>query len=146
MSQSLPDSILPLHQRLTLSDEQVEAAGRLLDGMSRRLGSPPVILSQDGDLILSAGVPDRYMVERLARIAGRTWEGGRERITPEFIRFKEETFGDEGVNRLNIIIYSMHVSGALTLSIGWELSLTLMELREEVGRAKNELLQILANN
>jgi hypothetical protein len=44
---------------------------------------------------------------------------------------------------MNVMLYAAHIKGGLTLTTGWELALSLTQMRAEVGDAKTELLQIL---
>lgn len=108
----------------------------LIERLSRAAGSFPVVLSQDGEVVCCAGLADETLARRFARLADRLWRvGGPAR---EVIRFEEELIG-EGDEQHGYMIYSAHVTGALTLTVGWQLSLSLTQLRAEAADIIEEL-------
>ncbi len=125
-----------------LSDEQRHRAAGLIADLSRSLGALPVVLSQEGEAICAAGLADERHAERLARIAGRIWREGVHRTAREAIRFEEEVL-DSSDERASFMIYTAHVAGALTLTIGWQLSPSLTQLRAEAEDVIEELRLLL---
>jgi hypothetical protein len=102
----------------------------------------PVVLSQEGEVIGSAGPLSELVAERLAKTAARVWREGSSRLAREFVRFEEEVI-DEADQRANLLIYSAHVVGGITLTIGWQMSVSLTQVRAEVSDAKAELVKII---
>ncbi len=138
----LPDSPPPLTERVTLSRKQTEKAEELLSDLAVALETFPVVLCQQGEVVCYAGTPDEKIAERIARLADRVWREGATRVAREVIRFNEEVI-DEQTERTSFMLYSAHVSGALTLAVGWRLTLSLTQLRAEVGDTIQELKQVL---
>ncbi len=137
-----PHTPPPLEERVTLSDEQRQRAAALIAGLSQSLEALPVVLSQEGEVICSAGLADERHAERLTRVAGRIWREGADQTAREVIRFEEEVLGSND-ERTSFMIYTAHVAGALTLTIGWQLSPSLTQLRAEVGDVIAELQRLL---
>lgn len=143
-SNSLPDTPPPLHDRLDVSEQQAQQVQQILNDLSTSLDSLPVVLSQDGDVIASAGTDNDTVIGRIARLAGRVWNEGATRLARELIRFEEETIGDEEAEeRVNLLLYSAHIAGAVTLTIGWEMAISLTQMRAEVADVKDRLARIL---
>jgi len=130
----------PLDQRLMLSDAQVEEIKRVLLSLSKDLDGLPVIVSQQGELIGAAGSPAPEVSERLTRVTERLWREGSAHTAREVIRFEEESI--EEVERANYILYSVHLAGAVTLTVGWQLSVSLTQVRAEVLDAREQLTRI----
>lgn len=137
-----PDTPPPLGERITLSDEQRQRAAELIAGLSQSLGSLPVVLSQEGEAICAAGLMEERHAERLARVAGRIWREGIHRTAHEAIRFEEEVLDSDG-ERTSFMVYTAHVAGALTLTVGWQLSPSLTQLRAEAEDVIEELRLLL---
>lgn len=139
----LPDSPPPLRERLAISQEQIEEAQRILDTLAGALDLP-AILSQDGDVIAHAGTDNQVVIERMARLAGRVWTEGATRVARELIRFEEETIGDDdSPERVNLMLYSAHITGAMTLTIGWDISTSLTQVRAEIADTRDQLAACL---
>src|SRR5574341_1689092 len=139
----LPDSPPPLRERLAISQEQNEEAQRILETLAGALDLP-AILSQDGDVIAHAGNDNQVVIERLARLAGRVWTEGATRVARELIRFEEETIGDDdSPERVNLMLYSAHITGAMTLTIGWDISTSLTQVRAEISDTREQLAACL---
>jgi hypothetical protein len=142
-SSVLPDEPPPLHERLAVSEQQVEKTQTILDGLSQALDTLPAVLSQDGDVISYAGTDNPAVVEHIAKLAGRIWNEGATRPARELIRFEEETIdSEEATERANLLLYSAHIEGAITLTIGWEMSVSLTQIRAEVVNVKTELARV----
>lgn len=142
-SSALPDEPPPLHERLAVSEQQVEKTQTILDGLSQALDTLPAVLSQDGDVISYAGTDNPAVVEHIAKLAGRIWNEGATRPARELIRFEEETIDDEETaERANLLLYSAHIEGAITLTIGWEMSISLTQIRAEVVNVKGKLARV----
>jgi len=126
---------------------KIIVGGPLIANHRRRLSPEnlPCVLSQDGKVVTSAGSGGEAVVERIAKAAGRTWKDGSERLSRELIRFEEEAFEEDAENRANLMIYSTHISGALTLSIGWQMTISLTQIRAEVGDARGELQGLVSS-
>jgi hypothetical protein len=131
-----------LQNRLELSPEQVAGTREVLARLSQGLDSLPVILSQDGDVVSYGGPVEEETAERLARLASRVWHEGATHPSRELIRFEEETLGEESSGRANLMLYSAHVVGALTLTVGWEITISLTQVRAEVADARRQLMNL----
>jgi len=140
---SLPEAPPELGKSIKLSAAQVKKARTALEGLSASLENLPIVLSQDGKVTTSAGPASEAVIERIAKVAGRSWNDGKDRLSRELIRFEEESIEDDPDNRANLMIYSAHISGALTLSVGWQMTISLTQIRAEVSDARSELENIL---
>jgi|GEM_PF-920770 len=136
-SASLPEGPPPLNEQITLSSAQLEAAQLVANNLSEGLEGIPVVLSQDGAVVAAGGGPES-LTERLARHAARAWMEGATSLARELIRFEEE-IPEESPERVAYLLYSAHVIGALTLSVGWQMSASLTQLRAEVSDAVSAL-------
>lgn len=140
---SLPDAPPPLHEHLDINEEQLEQSGQILTRLADVL-ELPIVLSQDGAIVLHAGTDNDEVIDRLARLSGRVWREGATRLARELIRFEEETIGDEDApERINLMLYSAHITGAATLSVGWDLSTSLTQIRAEIADIKDTLTAAL---
>jgi len=137
----LPDTPPSLEQRIALTDQQIEQIGRLTIQLSEALDGLPVVVSQQGEIVHSAGAVDHVVAERLVRVADRVWREGGSHIAREVIRFEEEVI--EEIERANFVVYSIHIAGALTLTVGWQMAISLTQLRAEVSDVKAQLLRVL---
>lgn len=142
---TLPEAPPDLENTIKLSSAQAKKAHSVLETLSAALENLPCVLSQDGKVVTSAGNGGEAVVERIAKAAGRTWKDGSERLSRELIRFEEEAFEEDAENRANLMIYSTHISGALTLSIGWQMTISLTQIRAEVGDARGELQGLVSS-
>jgi predicted regulator of Ras-like GTPase activity (Roadblock/LC7/MglB family) len=124
-----------------LADYQIEQIGTILSQLSDALDGLPVVASQQGDVIQFAGASDPLIAERLARVADRAWRDGAAHIAREVIRFEEEVI--EEIERANYVVYSIHVADALTLTVGWQTTISLTQLRAEVSDAKAQIARAL---
>jgi hypothetical protein len=138
----LPESPPDLDQQIKLSAQKVKKAQEVLTTLSASLEAMPVVLSQEGDLIASAGPKGEMVSERLAKVAARVWREGGSRLARELVRFEEEEI-DEGDEHTNLLIYSAHIAGGVTLTVGWQVTLSLTQVRAEVGDARAELVKII---
>ena len=134
-------ALLGLHERLEISESQVEEAQRVADSLAGAL-SLPVLLSQDGDVVALSQIDEVGTAERLARHIGRIWNEGASRNAREVIRFEEEIIGSDDTDRMNILLFSVHIERALTLTIGWETSISLTRIRAEVAAIRNDLARV----
>jgi hypothetical protein len=139
-----PTTPPPLDQRITLSDAQADQINKVMITLTKDLDGLPVIVSQQGELISAAGSPTPEVAERLTRVTERLWREGSVHSAREVIRFDEESI--EEVERANYILYSVHIAGAVTLTVGWQLSVSLTQVRAEVLDAKEQLTRILDEN
>ncbi len=130
----------PLDQRIALSNQQIEQIGKVMTSLTRDLDGLPVLVSQQGELISAAGAPTPEVTERLTRVTERLWRDGGRHSAREVIRFEEESI--EEVERANYVLYSVHIAGAVTLTVGWQLSVSLTQVRAEVQDAKEQLTRI----
>ncbi|MCC6905896.1 MAG: hypothetical protein IT326_08650 [Anaerolineae bacterium] len=140
---SLPDTPPPLSERVEVSAQQLKRASTVLADLSSAIGGLPVVLSQDGDVVTCAGEVQEVVFDRMARISGRTWQEGASRSARELVRFEEEVIGEDD-SRVTMLLYSAHIQGAVTLSIGWQLSISLTQLRAEVKDVRDALRNLLA--
>ena len=138
----LPTSPPPLNERITISTGKKEQADTVLAELSARLESLPVVLSQDGEAVGFAGGIDPTFADRIARVIDRIWREGATRIAREFIRFEEEILEDSS-GRNSFVLYSTHVVGAVTLTVGWQISLPVSQLRSAMLEGAAELNQFL---
>jgi hypothetical protein len=139
---ALPISPPPLQEHVTISRGKKEQADTVLAELSARLESLPVVLSQDGEAVGFAGGIDPTFANRIARVIERVWQDGAMRIAREFIRFEEEILEDSA-GRSSYVLYSTHVVGAVTLTVGWQLSLPVTQLRSAMLEGAVELNQFL---
>lgn len=135
----MPDTPPPLDALIELSTQQLKQASDILAELSQALSDLPVVLSQDGEIVTCAGDVDEATFEKIARLTNRVWREGAHRNAREYIRFEEEVFGSED-ERANLLLYSIHIDGGLTLSLGWQLTISLTQLRAEASDAKEALL------
>lgn len=131
-----------LAERVKLTPKQVEEICQHIASLSRILEEMPIVLSQQGDIICAEGVPDDLAAEQLARSADRLWDNNQSRLSRELIRF-EEALIEEADSRANFRLYSLHIFKAITLTVGWQLSLSLTQLRAEAKDTRAQLLGIL---
>ncbi|HEC23203.1 MAG TPA: hypothetical protein ENI95_09830 [Chloroflexi bacterium] len=144
MTQDQPSGMpLAFQERIPISEQQLEHIQRILSNLSQGLDSLPVVLSQDSEVIGSAGRADEALAARIARLAARIWREGASRPAREFICFEEEVI-DEADERISLLLYSVHITGAVTLTIGWQMSITLTQLRAEAAEARAALRNVLA--
>jgi hypothetical protein len=143
MSEDQPSEIAPaLQNRLELSPDQVAGTREVLARLSQGLDSLPVVLSQDGDVVSYGGPIEEETAERLARLASRIWHEGATHPSRELIRFEEEPIGEDSSGRANLMLYSAHIVGALTLTVGWEIAISLTQVRAEVADARRQLMNL----
>ncbi len=138
----LPDEPPNLQESVTLPEAARDEMCRLLTGLSGALDNLPAVLSQRGEVVCASDTTGSQAAVRVARVADRIWQGGTTCLAREVIRFGEETI-EESAERLNVMLYSAHVDGALTISVGWQLSISLTQLRAEVADTRRELLRLL---
>jgi hypothetical protein len=138
----LPESPPDLDQQIKLSAAKVKKAQEVLTTLSASLESLPVVLSQEGDVIASAGPLGETVAARLAKVAARVWREGGTRLARELVRFEEEVI-DEADEHTNVLIYSAHIAGGVTLTVGWQVALSLTQMRAEVSDARAELVKII---
>jgi CheY-like chemotaxis protein len=120
--------------RLELNAQQTRSVNDILAGLSQTLDGLPAVLSQDGNLIASAGPLSQQNAEEFAHLAGQVWGGDEPRLTREVIRFDEQV-RTEGTERHRYMLYSVHVAGSVTLSVAWETSVELSVMRAETLQA-----------
>ena len=138
----LPTEPPALQQPVTLTEAERVEAERILNNLSTALNALPVVLSQQGSVECAARTTKAEAAERIAQASHRIWQEGATCPAREVIRFAEEAIG-EPPERTNVMIYSAHVTGALTLSIGWRPSISLTQLRAEAADAGRELRRLL---
>jgi hypothetical protein len=141
----LPAGPPALDERVALSGDQTEQARDALAVLSASLDGLPVVLSQQGEVICVAGVTDNA-ARQIARAAERAWQGGGAKLARELLRFNEDATDPEdpakgGRNRP--AVYSVHVAGALIVSVGWRQQVGLGRLRREVSKARRALQGIV---
>ena len=128
---------------IDLSTDQIESATAILVEFSVALDDQPLILSQDGRVIASSGLRAEAVAERIARAADRLWNRDTGMNTPEVISFAEITI--EEADRANFMLYSRHITGPVILSVGWDGTPPLAELRAGIRHAVTQLLGIVNN-
>jgi CheY-like chemotaxis protein len=119
---------------LQLNAQQTRDVNDILAGLSQTLDGLPAVLSQDGNLIASAGPLSQQNAEEFAHLAGQVWGGGESLPTREVIRFDEQV-RTEGTERHRCMLYLAHVAGSVTLSVAWEMSVELSVMRAETLQA-----------
>jgi hypothetical protein len=139
---NLPVSPPNLDQTLSLSDGDIKKIQVVLNELSEGLESLPVVVSQENQVIAMAGVPDSSIAERISKQAWRTWREGSQRLARELLRFEEEVF-EETEARASLMIYSAHIAGPLVLSVGWQLPLSLTQVRAETSDARSRIEKVL---
>jgi len=147
MSQSrigLYDTLPQLNEVIELSQSQVSASQMVLGQLSEALSWMPVVYSQDGIIVGYAGIEDETIAERIARISARLWREGATRLARECLRFEEEDFGVND-DHLNLMLYSAHIEGALTLTVGWDATINLSSLRGELAQVQQDLINIVSS-
>lgn len=138
----LPDAPPALDSRIQVSRQQRLDALKLINDLSTALDKMPVLLTQDGEVICFAGImTDEASLEHVARTVARLWQEGENRLARELIRFEEEIVEGE-TERISFFLYSIHINGAITLTIGWNPSLSLTQIRAEATDIKTTLQRI----
>jgi adenylosuccinate lyase len=143
MSSTLPDSPPDLDQTISLTEGDIKKIEAVLKELSEGLEALPVVVSQESQVVAMAGVPDPSIAERISKQAWRTWREGSQNSARELLRFEEEVF-EETEARANLMIYSTHIAGSLVLSVGWQLPLSLTQVRAETGDARSQIMKLLA--
>ena len=141
----LPETPPDLDQIISLSDDQIRQVAQIVAELSSALDSSPVVVSQEGKVITSAGAPTDEAAERIAKLVARIWREGHDRLARELIRFEEEAIDEEN-ERANLMIYSAHIAGGITLTVGWQLALSLTQIRAEVGDVKQQLARMISGD
>lgn len=137
----LPEDPPALDQHIAVS-QHVGKIQKIIAKLSQELELLPVVLSQDGEPVAFAGLPGAANAEHIAKVADRIWQEGAQRQARELVRFEEETINGAD-ERTNVMIYSTHVAGGIVLTVGWNISISLTQIRAEVSDVKLELLDIL---
>jgi CheY-like chemotaxis protein len=127
-------SLPQLDGNLQLNAQQTRSVNDILAGLSQTLDGLPAVLSQDGNLIASAGPLSQQNAEEFAHLAEQVWGGDEPRLTREVIRFDEQV-RTEGTERHRYMLYSAHVAGSVTLSVAWETPVELSVMRAETLQA-----------
>jgi hypothetical protein len=139
----LPDSPPALQLTMPISEQQRARAEEIIARLSEALDYLPVVLSQQGKVICASGFASENAAAQLARAIERVWNDGKDHVAREVIRFEEEII-EETEGRTNFKLYSLHIDGAVTLTVGWDLSVSLTLLRAEIADAKEVIRRILA--
>lgn len=141
---ALPENPPELKTRVKVSRDQVKKATKLMRELSRELDGFPVVLSQFGNVVSAGGLDDDpATAQQLAKAINRSWTDGQERLAREIICFEEEIVG-AGKEQTSFRLYSIHVLDALTLTVGWQLSVSLTQLRAEVSDMREKLLDVFS--
>lgn len=139
----LPDGPPTLQELVLLSNQQIADVQAVLGELSEAFQWAPVVFSQDGQLVAYAGVENDDIAEGIAKQASQHWREGATRIAREYISFEEKSYG-EGEKYSNVMLYSVHISGALTLTVGLEFPNTLNGTRQRVAYSRGLIRRILA--
>jgi hypothetical protein len=139
----LPENPPALDRHISVSQQDAGKIHKIVTRLSQELDLLPVILSQEGQVIAFTELSHAASAEHIAKLIGRIWHEGAHRQAHELIRFEEEVI-DEADERTNMMLYSTHIAGAITLTIGWNVSISLTQIRAEVHDVKTELLSILS--
>ncbi len=137
----LPEGPPALGQHIAVS-QHVGKVQKVITKLSQELELLPVVLSQEGEPIAFAGLPGATGAEHIAKLVDRAWQEGAHRQAREFVRFEEETI-DGADERATMMFYSTHIAGGVVLTVGWNISISLTQIRAEVSDVKSELLDIL---
>ncbi len=137
----LPEDPPALGQHIAVS-QHVGKAQKIVTKLSQELELLPVVLSQEGEPIAFAGLPGATSAEHIAKLVDRVWQDGAHRQAREFVRFEEESI-DGADERTMMMFYSTHIAGGIVLTVGWNVSISLTQIRAEVSDVKSELLDIL---
>lgn len=139
-----PEAPPPLNRAVTLADAQREAAGTALADLSAALDGLPAVLSQQGTVVEQAGVSDEG-AEQIAGVAAYIWEDGDLYLAREAIQFAEEAIDGQD-DQEAYLIYSVHVAGALVLTVGWTLAVPLHRVRTEAASTRQVLLRLAGDD
>lgn len=137
----LPEGPPALDQRIAVS-QHVGKIQKIITKLSQEIELLPVVLSQEGEPIAFAGLPGATSAEHIAKLVDRVWQEGAQRQAREFVRFEEESI-DGADERTMMMFYSIHIAGGIVLTVGWNVSISLTQIRAEVSDVKSELLEIL---
>jgi hypothetical protein len=137
----LPEGPPALDHHISVS-QHAGKAQKIITKLSQEIDLLPVVLSQEGEVIAFAGLPGATNAEHIARLADRVWQEGSHCQARELIRFEEETI-DGADERTTVMLYSTHIVGGIILAVGWNVSISLTQIRAEVSDVKAELLDIL---
>ena len=138
----LPENPPALDRHISVTQQDAGKIHKIVTKLSQELELLPVILSQEGEVIAFAELPNTASAEHIAKLIGRIWHEGAHRQARELVRFEEEVI-DEADERTSVMLYSTHVAGAITLTVGWNVSISLTQIRAEVNDVKTELMSIL---
>ena len=136
----LPTQPPDLNMELAVSDEQRDEAAAAIEQLSAWLDDLPVVLARQ-DRVMCATVDDAS-AERIADLANQMWQADQNRLSREVLRFERFSL-EESAQRKMVILYSLHITGPITLSVAWRTTLSLTQLRAEAVDVKETLLSIL---
>ena len=149
----LPEQPLALGERVKLSDGQRAAAQELANRLSEAVGGLPVVLAQRSEVVCAAEGTPREVARRLARQVARAWQPGDGDPARERIRFGAGGAGGHSGPLVGAsvgreateptVLYSAHVTGALTLTVAWQPDLSLTQVRAETLDVRRRLEQLL---
>ncbi len=139
---SLPSTPPRLQDIISLSNQQIADIYAVLGELSEALDWAPIVLSQDGQVVAYAGVEDEGVAEGLSRNAAQFWREGATRNAREYVSFEEKNYGEPDQYN-NLMLHSVHVRAALTISIGIEFPSSLTKIRQHTVRAKAAIQRIV---
>jgi hypothetical protein len=137
----LPEGPPALGEHIAVSQHMGQVQ-KIITKLSQELELLPVVLSQESEPIAFAGLPGATSAEHIAKLVDRVWQEGAHRQAREFVRFEEASI-DGADERTMMMFYSTHVVGGIVLTVGWNVSISLTQIRAEVSDVKLELLDIL---
>jgi hypothetical protein len=136
-----PEAPPPLDRTVKLAGAQRKKVEDALVDLSAALDGLPAVLSQQGDVAGQAGMSDEG-AGQLAGIAARIWEDGDLYLAREAIQFAEQAIQGQS-NHGAYMIYSVHVAGALVLTVGWRLAVPLHRVRTETASTRLALQRLV---
>jgi hypothetical protein len=136
-----PEAPPPLDRTVKLAGAQRKKVEDTLADLSAALDGLPAVLSQQGDVVGQAGASDEG-ADQLAGIAARIWADGDLYLAREAIQFAEQAIQGQS-NHGSYMIYSMHVAGALVLTVGWRLTVPLHRVRMETASTRLALQRLV---
>jgi hypothetical protein len=136
-----PEAPPPLDRTVKLAGAQRKKAEDALADLSAALDGLPAVLSQQGDIVGQAGASDEG-AGQLAGIAVRIWADGDLYLAREAIQFAEQAIQGQS-NHGSYMIYSVHVAGALVLTVGWMLTVPLHRVRMETAATRLALQRLV---
>lgn len=132
----------PLGGHVELTQQEMDQLSQKLHDIGQTFVPVPLLLSQDGTLIIHVGSLTDDSATVMARLAGRLWREGATSPAREWLCFKDQIPG-AGTERRTVALFSVIVAGDLTLTVPWDGDASFSTLRTGMLDAAAELRSLL---